>query len=338
MLELLKQICEIPGVSGREQKIAAAIRDILAPYTDEVRIDTLGNVIGVLRGTADAETKKKIMFSAHMDEVGFMVTKVDDNGFMHAVNIGGPNMISASYREIIFDNGAHGMLVPVVGCDGHGQVGKCVVDVGAANREEAEKVALPGDTFTLKAEIIPMVGTRYAGHPVDDRIGCAILIEAAKQLWEGDRPANDIFYVFSVQEEINGNGGLTAAYAERPDIGIAIDVCGVGDMVGSEPMIMKLGDGAAIKVKDSTIMCDWPLVQQMFAAAENNGIKYQREILLAGGTDATSMQKVAAGVRAGCISIPMRYLHTSAEMFDMADADACVALTVALSRDASLGH
>ena len=99
MLELLKQICEIPGVSGREQKIAAAIRDIIAPYTDEVRIDTLGNVIGVLRGTAPAETKKKIMFSAHMDEVGFMVTKVDDNGYMHAVNVGGPNMISASYRE-----------------------------------------------------------------------------------------------------------------------------------------------------------------------------------------------------------------------------------------------
>ena len=336
MLELLKTICEVPGVSGREHNIAAKIKEILTPYVDEVRIDNLGNVIGVIRGTAPADKKKKLMFSAHMDEVGFMVTKVDDNGYMHAVNIGGPNMISASYREVVFDNGCRGMLVPTCGNDGAGQVGKCVVDVGAKNKEEAEKVAMPGDTFTVAAGIIPLCGTRYAGHPVDDRIGCAILIDAARILSEGERPANDIFCVFSVQEEINGNGGLTAAYQEMPDYGIAIDVCGVGDMVGSDPMVMKLGDGAAIKVKDSTIMCDWDLVKRMFKLAEENNIKYQREILLAGGTDATSMQKVAMGIKAGCISIPMRYLHTSAEAFDMEDAVACRDLTVAMCRDAEI--
>lgn len=336
MIELLRTLCEIPGVSGREHKVASKIKELLTPYADDVRIDRLGNVIGVLRGCASAGTKKKLMFSAHMDEVGFMVTKVDDNGYMHATNVGGPNTFSASFREVVFDNGCRGMLVPAEGCESSGHLGKYVVDVGAKNREEAEQVAKPGETFTLPAGITAMQGTRFAGHPVDDRVGCAILLDAAMKLWEGPRPANDIYYVFSVQEEINGNGGLTAAYAELPDYGIALDVCGVGDTVGSEPMIMALGGGAAVKVKDCTIMCDWELVQNMFRIAEENGIRYQREILLTGGTDATAMQKAAAGVRAGCISIPMRYLHTSAEMFDMEDAIACRDLTVAMARDTAL--
>lgn len=336
MLELLKSLCAVPGVSGREHKVAEKIKTLMTPIADEVRIDTIGNVIAVLRGTASPEKKKKLMFSAHMDEVGFMVTKIDDNGYMHAINVGGPSVISASYREVIFDNGCRGMLVPTTGSDGAGQIGRCVVDVGAKNKAEAEKVALPGDTFTLPAAITALQGSRYAGHPVDDRIGCAILIDAARVLWEGERPKNDIYYVFSVQEEINGNGGLIAAYEEKPDIGIAIDVCGVGDVVGSEPMIMALGVGAAIKVKDCTIMCDWELVQNMFAIAEEHHIKYQREILLSGGTDATAMQKAAAGVKAGCISIPMRYLHTSAETFDMEDAVACRDLTVAMAHSGRL--
>lgn len=336
MLELFKTLCDVPGTSGREHRISAAIKDIMTPYADEVRIDNLGNVIAVLRGTAPAETKKKLMFSAHMDEVGFMVTKVEDNGYMDFVNVGGPNMISASYREVVFDNGCRGMIVPKVGHDGAGQVGQCVVDVGATNKEEAEKVALPGDVFTMASGIVNLCGTRYAGHPVDNRIGCAIQIDAARMLSEGTRPANDIFFVFSVQEEVNGNGGLTAAYQELPDYGIAVDVCGVGDVVGSEPMIMTLGGGAAIKVKDCTLLCDWDLVKAMFRISEENNIKYQREILLSGGTDATAMQKVAMGIKVGCISIPMRYLHTSAEQFDMEDAIACRDLVVAMSRDKTL--
>ncbi len=336
MLELFKSLCEVPGTSGREHRIAAKIKETITPYVDEVRIDNLGNVIAVIRGTASAETKKKLMFSAHMDEVGFLVTKIEDNGFMNAVNIGGPSVISTAYREVIFDNGCRGTLIPKVGTDGSGAIGECVVDVGAKNREEAEAIALPGDTFTMPSGITHLCGTRYAGHPVDNRIGCAIEIEAARILSEGERPANDVFFVFSVQEEINGNGGLTAAYQELPDYGIAIDVCGTGDTVGSAPMLMTLGGGAAIKVKDATVMCDWELVKTMFRISEENGIKYQREILLSGGTDATAMQKVAMGIKVGCISIPMRYLHTAAEQFDMDDAIACRDLTVAIARETTL--
>ncbi|MCQ2432968.1 MAG: M42 family metallopeptidase [Clostridia bacterium] len=332
MLELLEKLVVIPAPSGREHKLAAAIAEMMTPYADTVRIDALGNVIAKINGCGPDDKKKKLMFSAHMDEVSYMVTKIEENGYLRIVNIGGPHGVGVNYSEFITDKGIHCMIVPVIGKDGSWSPDDKVVDIGASSREEAEKVILPGDTLTMRPTIIHSLGDTYSGHPVDNRIGCAIEISAAMQMKE-KRPYNDVFFVFSVQEEINGNGGLTAAYAERPDFGIAIDVCGTGDCVGSQPMIMKLGGGAAIKIKDSTIMCDWPLCQKMMACAEKNEIPYQREILLAGGTDATAMQKVAAGIPAGCISIPMRYLHSPAETFNMKDAEACRDLTVKLANE-----
>jgi endoglucanase len=164
---------------------------------------------------------------------------------------------------------------------------------------------------------------------MDDRIGAVVLIEAAKRL-QGVSVKNDIYLCFTVQEEVGCRGSKTAAYAIMPEIGIALDVTATGDTQGAAPMAVKLGGGAAIKIKDSSVVCDRGLVEIMKKEAEDKKIKHQFEILTGGGTDTSSMQQTGAGCLAGCISIPTRYIHSSVETIDMADVEDSVKLTMAL--------
>jgi len=331
MFNLTKKLLKPVSVSGREESVAGVIAEEIAPYADEVRIDPLGSVIAYRAGSG--ENKRKLMFAAHIDEIGFMVSYIEENGWIRFQTLGGINFASAAFTAVIFENGTRGVLVPEggVGPADYRQE-KFVVDIGAKNRKEAERRVSVGDTFAVEKNLWRLMGNRAAGRPLDDRIGAVILIEAAKRLAEAGGAYNDTWFCFTVQEEVGCRGSKTAAYEVQPDVGVALDVTRTGDTPGASPMAVSLGGGAAVKLKDSSVVCDRGLTDKMRALCEAEKIPYQLEVLAAGGTDTSSMQQAAGGAAAGCISIPTRYIHSSVETVDFGDVDACAALTAALAR------
>ncbi len=326
MLELLRKVAYAHGVSGFEKKAAEVIGAEIAAYTDEQYTDALGNLIAVKRGNGQG---KRIMLCAHMDEIGFMVTFIEEKGQVRIAPIGGINFVASSFDRVISEKGVRGLIVP------EGRVkaaeyaaDKFYIDIGVKNKKEAEKKVKIGDVFRFESDIVRLCGKRVCGHPLDDRIGCVVMIEVARSL-AGENINDDVYYVFSVQEEVGLRGSKTSAFAIAPDISLAFDVTGTGDVPGAIPMACAVGDGAAIKVKDSSVICDPALVGELIEVAKAEKIKYQLEILPYGGTDTASMQMSGAGSRAGALSIPTRYIHSGNEMLDLDDAEACAALTAA---------
>jgi endoglucanase len=323
MTELLKKLMFTSGVSGREEKIRAVIESEVKPYADEITTDNMGNLIVRKRGNG-----KKIMFCAHMDEIGFFVTYISSDGTLCVSPVGGVNLLSATFSEVVSENGVWGVLVPTSKDDSPKAENVCI-DIGAKTKKQAEKKVSIGDYFVVKPSMRRLMNSKYVGRPFDDRVGCAILIEALKQIKDNE---NDLYFVFSTQEEVGGRGAKPATYGINPDIGIALDVTMTGDKPASPKMTVKLGAGCTIKIKDSGVICHTGLVKEMREIATQGGIKYQDEVLLAGGTDASPMQVAGTGCRVGVISIPTAYIHTSAEMLDINDVKEAVKLTVALSK------
>jgi len=325
MLNLTRKILKPVSVSGREDAVIGVIAEEIAPYVDSITTDPMGNLIAFKAGVG--ENKKKLMYAAHIDEIGFIVSYIEENGYLRFHTIGGINFQSAAFTHVVFENGLRGVLVPE---GGELRADKCYVDIGAKNRKDAERRVKIGDTFAVVSEVVKLAGSRVAGRPMDDRIGAVILIEAAKRLAARGSCANDTYFVFTVQEEVGCRGSKTAAYAIQPDVGVALDVTATGDAQGAGKMAISLGDGAAIKIKDSSVICDRGLVDKMIFLSKTQRIRYQLEILTGGGTDTSSMQQTAGGAVAGCISIPTRYIHSSWETIDMGDVEECVKLTQAL--------
>ena len=327
MYTMLKDIMCTPSVSGRENSVCEKIKKYIAPYTDECYTDALGNLIAVKKG--NGEDKKKIMLCAHMDEIGFIVNYIEESGYIRTAPIGGINYVAAAFGEVISENGVRGVLVPEAGTAGGDINGeKVCIDIGAKNKKEAERKVKIGDFFVVAPYAKRLAGSRVFGRPFDDRVGCAILIELAKKC---EAPKNDLYFVFSVQEEVGCRGSKTAAFAIAPDYAIAFDVTGTGDSLGAKPMAVKLSGGAAIKIKDASVICDGDTVNKLTELAKENKIKHQHEILKFGGTDTSSMQVAGSGCRAAALSIPSRYIHSGVEVIDLDDAEACVDLALAFT-------
>ena len=325
MLSLIKKLIKPVCVPGNENEVAGVIAEEIAPYVTSCKTDNMGNLIAYVEGTG--ENRKKLMFAAHIDEIGLIVTHIEDNGYIRFSTLGGINMTAAAYSEVTFENGLCGILVPDSGASNPLNCDNCSVDIGTKSKRETERKVKLGDTFAVKSDVIRLAGQRVAGRPMDDRIGAAVMIEAAKRI---GKPYNDVYFCFTVQEEVGCRGSKTAAYSVMPDIGIALDVTATGDSQSSKPMEVKIGGGAAVKIKDSSVVCDRALVKKMRDVSEENKIKHQLEILTGGGTDTSSMQQTGAGAVAGCISIPTRYIHSPVELIDLGDVEECVKLTSAL--------
>ncbi len=321
MFDILKKLMFTSGMSGREDKIREVIKKEIENYCDDISVDNLGNLIAHKKGNG-----KKIMLCAHMDEIGFFVTSIDDSGFIRIAPMGGINYLYSAFTEVVSENGVHGALVPSVK-DSIPKAEELYIDIGAKDKKAAEKVVTIGDYFVYEPKIRRLQGARYIGRPFDDRVGCAILIEAIKTI---KKPQNDLYFVFSVQEEVGARGSKPASYSIAPDIGIALDVTATGDKLGSSTMEVKLGKGCAIKIKDSGVICDIDTVKKMREIAKEAKIKYQDEILTFGGTDASMMQIAGNGARVGAISIPSAFIHTGVEMIDMGDVKEALKLTIAL--------
>ena len=317
---------QTPSVSGREEGVRAVLSELMRPLTDEQWVDAMGNLICVKRGCG--ESPRAVMLCAHMDEIGFIVNFIEENGFLRVAPVGGIHYGAAAFSEVRFENGVKGVLVPEadVPAKESPKAEKCYIDIGAANRRQAQRRVAIGDCCALVPDAVKLTAHRVVGRPMDDRVGCACLVEIARRL---TAPADDIYYVFSVQEEVGCRGAKTAAYAIGADLALVYDVTGTGDEQGSKPMAVSLGKGAAVKIKDASVICDQALVKELVQVAVASKIPVQREILTYGGTDTSSIQMTGLGCRAGAISIPCRYIHSGTEMIDLRDANAAVDLTVA---------
>ena len=321
MTELLKRLMFTSGIPGREDKIREAIKKEVEPYADEVSVDPVGNLIARKKGNG-----KKIMLCAHMDEIGFFVTFIDDKGLIKVSQAGGILPLACAYGEVVSENGVHGVIVPEEGKD-KPTVDDMYIDIGATTKKQAEKKVKVGDYFVAMPCFRRLMGKKYIGRPFDDRVGCAIMVEALKQVKKTD---NDLYIVFSTQEEVGSRGSKPAAYSIAPDIGIAFDVTGTGEKPGAKPLAIKLGGGCTIKLKDDSVICSPELVKQMRAIAEENKVKYQNEVLPYGGTDTSVIQVAGRGAQVSAISIPTAYIHTGVEMVDMDDVLGAVKLTALL--------
>lgn len=305
------------GVSGDEKGISKLISEKIAPYVDEVYNDGMGNLIAHKK--SKNSLSRKLMFAAHMDEIGFMVNYIDDKGYARVGKMGGINYTSAAFGEVDFKNGVKGVLVPMANTAPKDYTpDKFYVDLGVYGKKEAEKLVSVGDTCRITPKYTPLAGSCVSGRPVDNRIGCYMLIRAAQEMKECE---NDTYFVFTVQEEIGVRGAKTSAYAINPDYGIAADIGGSGDILNCTPFAVVLGKGPAIKLKDGMVICHDKMISLMKKSAEKQNIKYQLEILESGGTDTCMLQQARGGCIAGAISVPTRYGHSNVETIDMKDVE-----------------
>lgn len=324
-MELLKELTQAWGVAGREKNIRAIIKREIEGCCDELFTDAVGNLIAVKYG-ADHPDKKKIMLAAHMDEIGLQVKKIEGDGRIKVCNVGWV-WTSALYNDkVVFQNGTIG----VVGCEGpveeaKNNSGKLYIDIGCTTKEDTEKYVKVGDYCGFIGNYYELQNERIVSKSFDNRVGCYILIQALKQN-DGKGP-NDIYYVFSVQEEVGCRGAVVSAERIHPDIGISIDVTPdhfyPTDLEGANAV----GEGVGISIGNPSAMLDEYLVDTMIACCEENNIKYQRDVMDRGGTDASSMNLSGMGVRVAGISIVDRFPHSQSSIISKADVREAIRLT-----------
>ena len=304
--------------------IRQIVRAEVEPLADQVTVDALGNLI--VRKGASSPNGMKIMLAAHMDEIGLMATHIDENGFVRFTTIGGVRAYNCPGGRVRFLNGTSGVIGIEKLQDQYSTpvFEQMFIDVGVSARKDCP--VRVGDVAVFERPFLDL-GKRLVAKSLDDRIGVAVLIETLRQL---PQSPHELYFVFSVQEEVGVRGATTAAYGIDPQLGLAVDVTGTGDTPKGLKMEVGLGNGPAIKVRDAGMLADPRVVDWMVRTAEANHIPYQMEILELGGTDARAIQLTRMGVPAGCLSIPCRYVHSPSEMVDFDDVENAVRLLVGL--------
>ena len=319
MKELLDKLTHTFGPSGYESRVRDLILENIKDYVDEYYIDAMGSLIS-RKGTKQPNGKR-IMISAHMDEIGLMVTHIDKDGFASVAAIGGVRPYNCISNRVIFENGVEGMLCTRDIDPGKmPDLDKFFVDTGAKSREDC-KVKI-GDTAVFTGSFTDL-GDRWMSKTMDDRIGCLIAIETLKALKE---TPHEIFFVFSVQEEVGLRGAKTSAYAIDPDIGIALDVTMSYDTPGQLEHSPRMGAGPCIKAKDASLIGTPWLNNALYDAAERAGVPYQVEVLRYAGTDAGAINLTRSGVPSSAVSVACRYVHSPSEMVDVNDVKQAILL------------
>lgn len=316
-MELLRKLTACDAPSGCEAGITELIKNEIKDFADEVYEDALGNLIARKKGNG-----KKVMFAAHCDEIGIIVTFIDDKGFLRFADVGGLFLRNLVNRKVRFENG----IIGVIGTEEENEkraMSKMYIDIGAKTKEEAEKLVSVGDSAVFVGDFY-VQGNRIISKALDNRVGCWVLIEALKKV----KSDNDLYFVFTTQEEVGLRGARTAAYSINPDYALAVDITDTGDTPKCPKMAVKLGAGAAVKVMDYSVITSPEVREKLIELAKNNEIKYQLEIMTEGGTDAGVIHFTGNGVKTGGISIPTRYIHSPSEMIDRDDLDACLELAI----------
>lgn len=316
--ELLKKIVTVYGPSSREHLIREVISDEIKEHVDELFTDALGNLIAHKKGPG-----KKVMISAHMDQIGLIVTDIDKEGFLRFGNIGGISPAVTFSQRVIFENGMVGAIFSEPIDDlSKLKLEDMYIDIGSKSKEEAEKVVSIGDICVYHPEFSENANVVFTPY-LDDRVGCFVAVEALKSIQKSE---NDLYFVFSVQEEVGLRGAKTAAYGVDPDFGIAVDVTINGDTPKAKRFAVGLHKGAAIKVKDNSVISHPIVRERLVHLAKEKGIPYQMEVLEFGGTDSGAIHMNKTGVPSGVISIPTRYVHSTIEMASKEDITSCISL------------
>jgi len=337
-IALLSETCKIPGAPGYEQRIRTFIIDKVSPYADEVSIDAMGNVHALKKGGGD----KKVLISAHMDEISFIVTHIDEDGYVRFHPLGGFDPKTLTAQRVII----HGRedMIGVMGTKPihimkpeerkkMPDISDYYIDTGMTQKE-VEQIVSIGDPITRERDLCIM-GDCVNAKSIDNRVSVFILIETLREL-KDTQLEFDIYGVFTVQEEVGLRGAMTAASGIDPDFGINLDVTLACDYPGALPheQITCLGKGTAIKVVDGSAICDYRMVAFMKDLSAKNKIPFQMEILPAGGTDTAGIQRFSkGGAIVGGISIPTRYLHQVIEMAHMQDIRSTIDLLKASLTD-----
>ena len=330
-ISLLKRICETPGAPGFETPIRNLVMEEVRPLVDSLEVDNMGNVIALKKGKAD----KKVMVAAHLDEISFIVTHIDDDGFVRFHTLGGFDPKTLTSQRVII----HGKK-DVVGVMGSKpihlmkpeerskapNIQDFFIDLGMP-AEAVKAIVTVGDPITRERELIEM-GDCVNSKSLDNRVSVYILIETLRALKDVEIPY-DLYAVFTVQEEVGIRGAQKAGHFIDPDFGIALDVTIAFDVPGAQAheMVTRLGKGAAIKIMDSRTICDYRMVQYLKDQADAHNIRWQPEVLPAGGTDTMGIQRSGkTGAIAGAISIPLRHVHQVIEMANKEDIRNCIDL------------
>ena len=329
-VKLLAQICEVAGAPGYEQRVREIVLKNIKGIADKIEQDNLGNIYAIKKGK---DSSKRVMIAAHMDEIGFMVKHIDENGFLRFHTLGGFDPKTLTAQRVI----VHGKkdLIGVMGSKPihimtAEEKSKCVqisyffIDLGLPYKEVVKYVSI-GDVITRDRHLIEM-GDCVNCKSIDNRVAVYILIETLKLL--KDCPY-DVYGVFSVQEEVGIRGANVAAHNINPSFGFGLDTTIAYDLPDSKPeeQVTKLGGGVAIKLMDASTICDYRMVKYQKEIAAKYKIKWQPEVLPMGGTDTAGIQRMGkTGAIAGAISIPTRHLHQVIEMAHKADIEASVLL------------
>lgn len=330
----LTRICEAPGAPGYEKKIRELVLAELKGLADEIRTDNMGNVIALKKGRS---SDKKTMAAAHMDEIGFIVTHIDDKGFVRFNPVGGFDPKTLTSQRVII----HGRK-DIFGVMGSKpvhimtpeektklpQIRDYFVDTGMSAKDVKQQVAI-GDFITRYSPLLEL-GDCVNVKSLDNRASVFLLIETLRSLKKSKlKPAYDFYAVFTVQEEVGLRGAQASALQIQPDFSFGLDTTIAYDVPGSIPQeqCTALGEGAAIKLMDSSVICDYRMIEFMKATAKRHKIKWQPEILAAGGTDTASLQRmVSGGSIAGAVSIPTRHIHQTIESCNKQDLASCIRL------------
>lgn len=337
MKDLLKKLSDAPGVSGFEDEIRNIMINELKNHVDDIEVDKLGNMIATRKGNVDG---KKIMLAAHMDEIGLMVRYIDKNGFIKFSKIGGINDQMLLNQKVSIHT-SNGIVPGVIGSKPPHRMKEAerkkvldyenmFIDIGASKREEAEEMVKLGDTATID-QSFEALGKLHMGKALDNRIGCAVLIEVMKRA----KTDATIYGVGTVQEEVGLKGAKTSAFKLNPDMAIALDVTIAGDHPGikEEDAPAKIGEGPAIILTDASGrgLITHPTVKDLLIkVGDEEEIPYQLEVSEGGTTDATAIHLTREGIPTGVISPPTRYIHTPVSVVAMEDVENAVKLILAV--------
>ena len=328
--KLLAEICEVAGAPGHEQKVREIIQREIKPLVDQIKIDNMGNVVAIKKG----KERKKVMIAAHMDEIGFIVTHIDDKGFIYFHTLGGfdPKTLTAQRvvihgkKDVIGVMGSKPIhLMDIIDRAKVPAIKDYFIDTGRS-KKELDKLISVGNTITRERKMIEM-GDCLNCKSLDNRVSVFVLIEMLREMKK--KPPYDVYAVFTVQEEIGIRGANVSSMDINPDFGFGLDTTIAWDTPGStkQEQVSALGDGACIKVMDSSTVCDYRMVSYMKEISKKNKIKTQLEILPAGGTDTAAIQRMnPGGSIAGAVSIPTRHIHQVIEMVHKKDVRAAIEL------------
>ncbi|MFO7294836.1 MAG: M42 family metallopeptidase [Clostridia bacterium] len=323
MAELLKRLTEVAGVSGDEGRVRQLIRQEVAPFVDDVYTDRIGNLIAYKKGTGSG---KKVMLCAHMDEVGFIITGIGEDGMLKFKTVGGIDpRVLVSKRVLVGEKGHAGVLgIKAIHLQEPEErehaikVKQMYIDIGATSKEEASQAVKLGDYAVFDSRFVEFGDNKVKAKALDDRAGCAVLIELIKQ---NQRYDFDLYACFSVQEEVGLRGAEVLGYTINPDIAIVVEGTTCSDVPGVDEHFYTtlMGKGPAITIMDASSYSNKELVEMLVNTAQKEGIPFQFKKGASGGNDAGRIHLAREGIKAAVVSIPCRYIHSPSSVMDLND-------------------